>query len=164
MSQRTRKSGIPHRARSQPPSSGMPRDHSRFNVSLPVRCTPVGGKTSRVLRGRTANISGGGFAIELPARLSPGTPVAVEIQTGIGPLRVEADIVWARRMPGKEGAAIHGLCLAGRSEVMDLPIHALLGQWLLGLAKQEAKEKAAKSARGTSRVRKRVQRRHRQVG
>lgn len=90
--------------------------------------------------------------------------MAVEIRTGIGPLRMETDIMWARRVPGKEGATIHGLCLAGRSEVMDLPIHALLGQWLLGLAKREAKEKVAKGARGTSRVRQRVQRRHRQVG
>jgi len=164
VSQPTRKSGTPHVRKSQPPPTHMARDHSRFNVSLPVRCTPVTGKPSRVLRGRTADVSGGGLAIELPTRLSPGTRVAVEIRTGIGPLRMEADIVWARPVPGKEGATIHGLCLAGRSEVMDLPIHALLGQWLLGLAKREAKENVAKGARGTSRVRKRVQRRHRQVG
>ena len=164
MSLPARKSGTPHGPNSQPPSTSMARDHSRFNVNLPVRCTLVTGKPSRVLRGRTADVSGGGLAIELPTRLSPGTRVAVEIRTGIGPLRMEADIVWARPVPGKEGATIHGLCLAGRSEVMDLPIHALLGQWLLGLAKREAKEKVAKGARGTSRVRQQAQRRHRQVG
>lgn len=153
----TKKPGTPPKVKSQPLPTSMARDHSRFNVSLPVRCTPVGGRASRVLRGRTANISGGGLAIELPTRLPPGTPVAVEIQTGIGPFRVETDIVWARRVPGKARATIHGLCLAGRSEVMDLPIHALLGQWLMGLAKQEAKEKnATKGARRTSRTRQRT--------
>jgi len=156
MSQPTRKSSTPHERKSQLPRTYMDRDHSRFSVSLPVRCTLVTGKPSRVFRGRTSNVSGGGLAIELPTRLSPGSRVAVEIRTGIGPLRMETDIVWTRRVPGKEGAVIHGLCLAGRSEVMDLPIHALLGQWLLGLAKREAKEKVTRGTRGTSRVRQRI--------
>lgn len=156
MSQPTRKSDTPQGRKSQPPPTRVARDHSRFSVGLPVRCTLVTGKTSRVFRGRTANVSGGGLAIQLPTRLSPGSLVAVEIRTGIGPLRMEADVVWTRRIPGKEGATIHGLCLAGRSEVMDLPIHALLGQWLLGLAKREAKEQAAKGARSQSRRRPRV--------
>jgi len=78
--------------------------------------------------------------MDLPTRVAPHTRIAIEIRTGIGPLRMEADVLWTRRVPGKEGITRHGLCLAGRSEVLDLPIHVLLGQWLLVLARQEAKQ------------------------
>ena len=84
------------------------------------------------------------FAVDLPMRLAPGTRVAVEIRTGIGPMRMEADVQWTRRVAGRDGITRHGLCLADRSEVLDLPIHVLLGQWLGGLAKREG----TKAARG----------------
>ncbi len=131
----------------------MDRHHSRFGVSLPVRCTQVTGRVPCAWRGRTENLSGGGLAVDLPTRLPPRTRVAIEIRTGIGPLRMEADVLWTRRIPGKDGVTRHGLCLADRSEVMDLPIHALLGEWLQGLARREAKEMRHKAVRAGVRAR-----------
>jgi len=111
-------------------------------MSLPVRVTRVGGGSPRDWRGRTANLSGGGLAVELPTRLPPRTRVAIEVRTAIGPLRMEADVLWTQRVPGGDRLTRHGLCLADHSEVMDLPIHALLGQWLVGLARREEAGKA----------------------
>ena len=89
--------------------------------------------------------------MDLPTRVPPRTRVAIEIRTGIGPMRMEADVLWTRRIPGKAGVTRHGLCLADRSEVMDLPIHALLGEWLQGLARREAKELAGRTGRASRR-------------
>ncbi len=118
------------------------RRHSRFAMNLPVRVTRVTGDPSRGWRGRTANLSGGGLAVVLPTRLPPGTRVAIEVRTAIGPLRMEADVLWTQRVPGGDCLTRHGLCLAEYSEVMDLPIYALLGQWLVGLARREEAGKA----------------------
>jgi alkylation response protein AidB-like acyl-CoA dehydrogenase len=93
------------------------------------------------------------FAVDLPTRLPPRTRVAIEVRTGIGPLRMEADVLWTRRVAGKDGVTRHGLCLAGRSEVMDLPIHVLLGEWLKSLARREAKEMRGKGVRASVRAR-----------
>ena len=131
----------------------LDRYQSRFSVRLPVQCTRLTGHRPIAWRGRTANISGGGLAVDLPTRLLPHTRVAVEIQTGIGPLRMEADILWTRRVPGKVGITRHGLCLADRSVVLDLPIHALLGEWLWSLARQEAKQMERRGGRGRAGVR-----------
>ena len=129
------------------------RHHSRFGASLPVLCTRLTGRVPGVWRGRTVNVSGGGLAVDLSTRLPPGTRVAIEIRTGIGPLRMEADIQWTRRVTGKDGVTRHGLCLADRSEVMDLPIHVLLGEWLQGLARREAKQIGRKAVPAGVRVR-----------
>ncbi len=127
--------------------SSADRHHSRFGISLPVRCTRLTGRVPCSWIGRTANLSGGGLAVDLPTRIPPRTRVAIEIRTGIGPMRMEADVLWTRRIPGKAGVTRHGLCLADRSEVMDLPIHALLGEWLQTLARREAKELGRKVVR-----------------
>ena len=139
---------VPHTATSLPD-----RHFSRFGVHLPVRCTPLRGRVPRILRGRTANVSGGGLAVDLPVRLPPHTHVTVEIETGVGPLRMEADVLWTRRLPEKTGVTRHGLCLPDQSGIMDLPIHALLGEWLQGLAKQEEKELGRKRVRAPGRAR-----------
>ncbi len=81
-------------------------------------------------------MGGGGFAVELTTRLRPGSRVLIEVRTGIGPIRMEADVVWTRRIPGEAGIVRHGLALADRTEVLDLPIGVLLGQWLRGLARR----------------------------
>ncbi len=111
-------------------------------MNLPVRVTRVTGGPVRAWRGRTANLSGGGLAVELPTRLPPGTRVAIEVRTAIGPLRMEADVLWTQQVRGGDRLTRHGLCLADHSEVMDLPIHALLGQWLVGIARREEAGKA----------------------
>jgi hypothetical protein len=140
---------LPSRSSHRLPS-GTPdaRRHARFIVNLPVRCARVTGRTPHAWRGRTANVSGGGFTIELPERLRPGTRVALEVRTGIGPIRVEAEIVWTRRVGGSTLPIRHGLCLAGRSELLDLPIGVLLGQWLEDLARSEARRPKRATARG----------------
>jgi hypothetical protein len=84
--------------------------------------------------------------------------VAIEIRTGIGPLRMETDVLWTRRVAGREGVIRHGLCLAGRSELLDLPIHALLGQWLRGLAKRQGSQPAPARSSGDRRVRRETRR------
>jgi hypothetical protein len=145
------KSGAAKPRRGRPTTGSRDRRHSRFSLNLPVRVTRLTGGPVRAWRGRTANLSGGGLAVELPTLLRPGTRVAIEVRTAIGPLRMEADVLWTQRVPGGARPTRHGLCLADHSEVMDLPIHALLGQWLVGLARREeagkAKGKGSKQAR-----------------
>ena len=75
--------------------------------------------------------------MELPKRMPPSTPVAVEIRTGIGPMRMEAKVLWTRRVAGLAGLVRHGLCLANRSELLDLPLSVLLGQWLQSRARRD---------------------------
>lgn len=123
----------------QPQRGGSLQDrhHSRFAVSLPVRCSRVTGRSPAEWRGRTANVGGGGLAVELPIRLRPRTRLAIEIRTAIGPMRMEAEVMWTQRLKGSSALTRHGLCLAGHSEVFDLPIHALLGEWLRAVAKRK---------------------------
>ena len=119
-------------------ATSVPRRHARFLVNLPVRCSRVASRIADTWGGRTADVSGGGFAIELPKRLPPGTRVDIEVRTGIGPMRMKAEIVWTRRVGGSAGLVLHGLCLAERSDLLDLPIGVLLGQWLTSRARREA--------------------------
>ena len=128
-------------------ATSVPRRHARILAHLPVRCSRAAGRSADVWLGRTADISGGGFAIELPRRLPPGTRVSIEVQTGIGPMHMEAEIVWTRRVAGSTGPILHGLCLAERSELLDLPIAVLLGQWLTSRARREAGRPARATAR-----------------
>ncbi|HEU5393217.1 MAG TPA: PilZ domain-containing protein [Candidatus Methylomirabilis sp.] len=146
MAQSQGKSGAAKPRRGRPTTGPRDRRHSRFSMNLPVRVTRVAGGRARAWPGRTANLSGGGLAVELPTHLPPGTRVAIEVRTAIGPLRMEADVLWTQRVPGGARLTRHGLCLADHSEVMDLPIHALLGQWLVGLAKREEAGKAKRRA------------------
>jgi hypothetical protein len=112
--------------------------------------------TTSTWHGRTADVGGGGFAVELPTRLPPRTRVAIEVRTGIGPFRMEAEVLWTRRVAGQPDLVRHGLCLADRSEVLDLPVGVLLGQWLRGMARREEKGRAGPQApRPTRRSRKR---------
>lgn len=142
----------------RPAAAFVDRMHSRFGVSLPVRCTRLTGRAPRAWRGRTANVSGSGLAVDLPIRLPPHTRVAIEIRTGVGPLRMEADIQWTRKVAGKDNVTRHGLCLPDRSGIMDLPIYALLGEWLQGLARREAKDMGRKGVRVGVRARRAIRR------
>ena len=146
------KSAVVKGGSSLAPSEPESRDHSRFAVRLPAQCVRVTGRASGPLRGRTANVSGGGLAVELPTRLPPGTRVAIEIRTGIGPLRMETDVLWTRRVVGRDRVTRHGLCLAGRSELMDLPLHALLGEWLQSIARRQGAPRAKARGRRPARA------------
>jgi hypothetical protein len=157
-------SRAPGTSNALPPKTPRPaaafgdRLHSRFGVSLPARCTRLTGRAPRAWRGRTANVSGGGLAVDLPIRLPPHTRVAIEIRTGVGLLRMEADVQWTRRVAGKDNVTRHGLCLPDRSGIMDLPIYALLGEWLQGLARREAKDMRRKGVRVGVRARRAIRR------
>lgn len=147
--------GIFERAAPRRPVPPGDRRHARFVVSLPVRCTRVAGRTPSAWLGHTADVGGGGLAVELPTRLPPGTRVAIDIRTGIGPLRMEADVLWTRRVAGRAAVIRHGLCLADHSEVLDLPVGVLLGQWLQGLAKREGRRtREGRAVRQVRRARK----------
>jgi hypothetical protein len=145
---------LPRRAAARPtpaaPDGG--RRHSRFLVNLPVCCTPIGRDRRTGWRGRTADVSGGGIAVELPTRLPPRTRITLEVRTGIGPLRMEAAVLWTRKVAGRPGVIRHGLCLADRSELLALPVGVLLGQWL----KTRAGRPATRSAGAGSAARPRV--------
>ncbi len=118
------------------------RRHVRFVVSLPIRCARISARATDSWRGRTTNVSRGGLAVELSKRLPPATAVAVEIRTGIGPMRMEAAVVWTRHVAGRNGLVRHGLCFADRSELLDFPVGVLLGQWLQRRARQEPRLRA----------------------
>jgi hypothetical protein len=135
-------------AESRPAPVQLPRKHARFIVNLPVQCTRLSTRAMRSLQGRTVDISGGGFSVEMPTRLPPGTRVAIRLRTGIGPMRMEADVVWTRRVAGRPDMVRHGLCLADRSELLDLPVGVLLGQWLKRRAQREAASPPRKKAAG----------------
>jgi hypothetical protein len=133
---------------SRPAPVHLPRKHARFVVNLPVQCTRLATRATHSWRGRTADISGGGFSVELPTRLPPGTRVAIQLRTGIGPMRMEADVVWTRRVTGRPDVVRHGLCLADRSELLDLPVGVLLGQWLKRRAQREVASPPRKKTAG----------------
>jgi hypothetical protein len=133
-----------------PAPVSVPRKHARFIVNLPVQCTRLSNRATSSWRGRTVDIRAGGSAVEMPTRLPPGTRGAIKLRTGIGPMRMEADVVWTRRVAGRTDVVRHGLCLADRSELLDLPVGVLLGQWLQRRAQREAasppRKKAARRA------------------
>ena len=129
------------RARVTPPCAAVPenRKYTRFTVTLPVRCKRPSARAARTWSGSTTDVGSGGFALELPTRLPPGTTLAVEVRTGIGPLRLEAEVLWTRCIASRAGIIRHGLCLADRSEIPELPIGILLGRWLRGVATRQGK-------------------------
>jgi PilZ domain len=135
-------------ARIRPPSAAAPesRRNTRFAVTLPVRCKRLSARPARTWSGCTADVGSGGFAVELPTRLPPGTPLAVEVRTGIGPLRLEAEVLWTRCVAGRVGIIRHGLCLADRSEILELPIGILLGRWLQDVATRQGKRRGGADA------------------
>ena len=147
MTARSDRPAVRSQARS-PSATPVPRRHARFLVNLPVRCSRAASRTADAWGGRTADVSGGGFAIELPTRIPPGTRVDIEVRTGIGPMRVKAEIVWTRRVAGSAGLVLHGLCLAERSDLLDLPIGVLLGQWLTSRARREVARPTRAATRG----------------
>ena len=126
---------VPHRG-SSPDET---RRHLRFPVALAVKCTERVRENPRHWRGRTADVSGGGFAIELPARLAAGKKLSIEVRTGIGPMRLEAEVLWTRKVPRDGTLYRHGLRLAEGSEILDLPVTVLLGEWLQKMARTEGK-------------------------
>ncbi len=121
-----------------PPVGTAPQDmrgrqHARFVATIPVSCWRASARTSQIVRGRMADVSGGGIALDLPTRFRPGTRVRIEARSAIGPLQAEAYIRWTRRLPGDAERFRHGLRLPD-SELFELPLAVLLGRWLKALA------------------------------
>jgi hypothetical protein len=63
-------------------------------------------------------------------------------------MRMKAEIVWTRRVAGSAGLVLHGVCLAEHSDLLDLPIGVLLGQWLTSRARREAARPTRAAAHG----------------
>jgi hypothetical protein len=59
---------------------------------------------------------------------------------------MEAEVLWTRCIGGRAGIIRHGLCLADRSEILELPIGILLGRWLQGVATREGKRRGRAGA------------------
>jgi len=119
----------------RPASGAEVRRYPRFPANLPAVCREVGG-AGRRWRGRTADVSGGGFAIDLPIRLSRNTRLALTVRTAIGPLALEATVLWGRKAAAVPGSFRHGLQLPEEREGLDLPLTVLLGEWLRQMARR----------------------------
>ena len=118
------------------PASGAEiRRYPRFPADLPADCREAGG-AGRRWRGRTADVSGGGVALDLPLRLPRGTRLSLTVRTAIGPLDLEASVLWGRKAAGVPGSFRHGLQLPEEREGLDLPLTVLLGEWLRQMARQ----------------------------
>ncbi len=133
----------PSKASRRGSSPAETRRNLRFPVALTVKCTERIAQKPHHWRGRTADVSGGGFAIELPVKLAAGKKLSIEVRTGIGPMRLEAEVLWARKVPREDALYRHGLRLAEGSEILDLPVTVLLGEWLQKMAREEDKKARA---------------------
>jgi hypothetical protein len=51
----------------------------------------------------------------------------------------DAEALWARKVPGHPVRYRHGLRLAEGSDLLDLPVGVLLGEWLRNMAREERK-------------------------
>lgn len=88
----------------------------RFTLAVPVWITVREGEGAlrpRRLEGLTANVSEGGVALDLPDRLEPWTPLAVEVEAEEGVVRLEVLVAWAAE-PRAGGPPIrHGCVILG---------------------------------------------------
>jgi hypothetical protein len=121
------------------------RQHARFPANIPVSCWRASVRTSQIVHGRMADVSGGGVALDLPTRFRPGTRIRIEARSAIGPLLAEACIRWTRRLPGGAKRFRHGLCLPD-SELFEFPLTVLLGRWLKALADTEQRPRRPRSS------------------
>lgn len=101
-----------------PKAEGLPglpfrvRD-PRFPLTVPVRITVQelpGIPAPRRLEGLTANVSEGGVALDLPARLQPWTPLSLRVETEDGTVTLEAMVVWAAD-PAAGGSPVRHGCI-----------------------------------------------------
>ncbi|MBI3002052.1 MAG: PilZ domain-containing protein [candidate division NC10 bacterium] len=103
------------RAEPAPGAAFRVRD-PRFALAVPVWITVQEGEGAlrpRRLEGQTANVSEGGVALDLPDRLPPWTPLALEVEAEEGRVRLDVLVVWAAE-PRAGGAAVrHGCVILG---------------------------------------------------
>ena len=95
------------------------RRFGRFPVSLPAagRGSHVGGGE---LHGMVRTVGAGGLLVEFPVEIPAGSNIHLVLQTRLGPLPVECQVVWAR---ATGGTVRHGLAFLepmGRNFATDL--------------------------------------------
>lgn len=99
----------------------------RLPLELPVTCRQEGG-ASALLRGRTGDVSRGGFSLFLPQPLSPGTALKLTLHAPGGPIATEGTIVWvappAKRASGEPIG--HGLRILPAEGSVSAPLERLL--------------------------------------
>jgi hypothetical protein len=88
------------------------RRFPRYDVQIPVRLVPAASPQALPRSGWTRNLSQGGACLELEERLPAPTPLQIRLQTDLGTVEVEAQVVWeAERSPEEPAGAgvLHGV-------------------------------------------------------
>ncbi len=104
-----------------------PSETLRRYCGLSVICQRPDG-VGGALRGQIRDLSEGGAAVRLPARVPPGTAVRVAAETAFGAITAEAQVVWAEA-PGSlpPGALFrHGLRFRRVAMASGLPLSLFL--------------------------------------
>jgi hypothetical protein len=104
-----------------------PRGTLRRYCSLAIRCQRPDG-VGGALCGQIRDLSEGGAAVRLPARVPPGTPVHVDAETAFGAITADAQVVWAEAPASLPPGALfrHGLRFLRLAMTSSLPLSALL--------------------------------------
>lgn len=77
---------------------GERRRYPRRPIQLPLLFRSKGPSAVTAGVGWTQNLCQGGALVELAEHLPPPTPVSLLLQTGEGPIGVEAQVVWTRQV------------------------------------------------------------------
>ena len=104
-----------------------PRGTLRCYCDLAVSCRRPDG-VGGALHGQIRDLSEGGAALRLPARMPPGTPVRVEAETAFGAITAEAQVVWAEAPAALPRGALfgHGLRFRRVAMASSLPLSVFL--------------------------------------
>ena len=99
----------------------------RRYCGLAVRCQRPDG-VGGALCGQMRDLSEGGAAVRLPARVPPGTPVHVDADTAFGAITADAQVVWAEAPASLPRGALfrHGLRFLRLAMASSLPLSAFL--------------------------------------
>jgi PilZ domain len=104
-----------------------PRGTLRCYCALAVRCQRPDG-VGGALCGQIRDLSEGGAAVRLPARMPPGTTVRLNAQTAFGAIAAEAQVVWAEAPASLPPGALfrHGLRFRRVAIASGLPLSLFL--------------------------------------
>lgn len=107
------------------------RTRARLSAEVPVICR-LHGTPSKVLEGRTLNVSEGGTMVKLPEALPLTSAVTLTFQTLKGPMMIGGRVVWVAPGEVPEEGIAHGLCFTGPANeqgfLLDLLITSFLTQ------------------------------------
>jgi PilZ domain len=104
-----------------------PRGTLRCYCGLAVNCRRPDG-VGGALHGQIRDLSEGGAALRLPARVPPGTPLRVDAETAFGTITAEAQVVWAEAPASLPPGALfrHGVRFRRVGMASGLPLSVFL--------------------------------------